>query len=119
PPPADAMAPLPGGSEGAAAGTNATALAPGDRPVPLEGQPPPRYPPAALRRGDSGTVVVRVEVDASGTPGGVALVRRSGSRELDRAAMEAVRRWRFRPAQQKGQAVAGSLEIPFDFKPAQ
>ncbi|OAX56347.1 energy transducer TonB [Xanthomonas graminis] len=119
PPPADAMAPVPGGSEGAAAGTNAAALAPGDRPVPLEGQPPPRYPPVALRRGDSGTVVVRVEVDASGTPGGVALVRRSGSRELDRAAMEAVRHWRFRPAQQKGQAVAGSLEIPFDFKPAQ
>ncbi|UKE71559.1 energy transducer TonB [Xanthomonas graminis] len=119
PPPADAMVPLPGGSESTVAGTNATALAPGDRPVPLDGQPPPRYPPAALRRGDSGTVVVRVEVDASGTPGGVALIRRSGSHELDRAAMEAVRHWRFRPAQQKGQAVAGSLEIPFDFKPAQ
>ncbi|WP_369938089.1 energy transducer TonB [Xanthomonas tesorieronis] len=119
PPPADAMAPAPGSIDGAAAGTNATALAPGDRPVPLEGQPPPRYPSAALRRGDSGTVVVRVEVDASGNPGGVALVKRSGSRDLDRAAMEAVRRWRFRPAQQKGQAVAGSLEIPFDFKPAQ
>ncbi|PPT92747.1 energy transducer TonB [Xanthomonas theicola] len=119
PPAADAMAPVPGGTEGAATGTNATALAPGDRPVPLEGQPPPRYPSAALRRGDSGTVVVRVEVDAGGAPAGVALVKRSGSRELDRAAMETVRRWRFRPAQQKGQAVAGSLEIPFDFKPAQ
>ncbi|QDI03336.1 MULTISPECIES: energy transducer TonB [Xanthomonas translucens group] len=117
--PADTMAALPGATEGAAAGTNATVLAPGDRPVPLEGQAPPRYPSAALRSGDSGTVVVRVEVDASGIPGGVALVRRSGSRELDRAAMEAVRRWRFRPAQQNGQAVAGSLEIPFDFKPAQ
>lgn len=117
---ADAMATTPDGSEGtAAAGTNATALAPGDRPVPLEGQPPPRYPAAALRRGDSGTVVVRVEVDASGAPAGVALVKRSGSRELDRAAMESVRHWRFRPAQQQGQAVAGSLEIPFDFKPAQ
>ena len=119
PPPADALGPAPSGIDGAAAGTNATALAPGDRPVPLEGQPPPRYPSAALRRGDSGTVVVRVDVDASGNPGGVALVKRSGSRDLDRAAMEAVRRWRFRPAQQKGQAVAASLEIPFDFKPAQ
>ncbi len=119
PPPApDAMAPVAGNPDGAGAAANAT-LAPGDRPMPLEGQPPPRYPPAALRRGDSGTVVVRVEVDASGNPGGVALVKRSGSRELDRAAMETVRRWRFRPAQQKGQAVAGSLEIPFDFKPAQ
>ncbi|WP_017916072.1 energy transducer TonB, partial [Xanthomonas sp. SHU 308] len=87
-------------------------------PVPLEGQtPPPRYPPAALRRGDAGTVVVRVEVDASGAPAGVALLRRSGSRDLDRAAMETVRRWKFRPAQQNGRAVPASIEIPFDFKP--
>jgi len=116
---ADAIAAGPAGSDGTAAGAGGTALAPGDRPVPLEGQAPPRYPTAALRRGDSGTVVVRVEVDASGAPGGVALVKRSGSRELDRAAMETVRRWRFRPAQKNGQPVAGSLEIPFDFKPAQ
>lgn len=97
-----------------------TAIAPGDRPVPLAGQmPPPRYPPSALRRGEQGTVVVRVEVDANGKPGGVALVRRSGSRDLDRAAMEAVRNWRFQPAQRDGHAVAGSIEVPFDFKPAQ
>jgi len=96
------------------------AMAPGDRPVPLSGQmPPPRYPPAALRRGDRGTVVVRVEVDAGGKPAGVALVQRSGSRDLDRAAMEAVRDWRFQPAQRDGHPVAGSIEIPFDFKPAQ
>jgi len=101
-------------------GDNAVALAPGDRPVPLSGHmQPPEYPPTALRRGDKGTVVVRVEVDASGTPAGVALVQRSGSRDLDRAAMEAVRDWRFQPAQRDGHAVPGALEIPFDFKPAQ
>lgn len=116
-PPPTTEAPAPAaGSDGA--GSTATALAPGDRPVPLEGQtPPPRYPPAALRHGDAGTVVVRVEVDASGAPAGVALVRRSGSRDLDRAAMETVRRWKFRPAQQNGRAVPASIEIPFDFKP--
>ncbi|WP_267103686.1 energy transducer TonB, partial [Xanthomonas sacchari] len=48
---------------------------------------------------------------------GVALLRRSGSRDLDRAAMETVRRWKFRPAQQNGRAVPASIEIPFDFKP--
>src|SRR5690606_25364520 len=67
-------------------------LAPGEQPVPIKGQtPPPRYPGAALRRGESGTVLVRVEVDTAGMPAGVALVQRSGSRDLDRAAMEAVR----------------------------
>ncbi len=103
------------------AGTTApaaiAALAPGDQPVPIAGQnPSPAYPPAALRRGESGTVLVKVEVDANGTPGGVALVQRSGSRDLDRAAMEAVRKWRFQPAQRNGQAVPASLVIPIDFK---
>jgi len=117
PPPAPpTIAPAPVPSQAAPT----VALAPGDRPVPIPGQsPPPNYPPAALRRGDSGTVVVRVEVDAGGAPAGVALVQRSGSRDLDRAAMEAVRSWHFQPAQRDGQAVPGALEIPFDFKPAQ
>ena len=92
-------------------------LAPGDQPIPLRGSTPaPRYPGGALRRGESGTVMVRVEVDAAGMPAGVALVQRSGSRDLDRAAMEAVRKWRFQPAQRDGQAVPGSLVIPVDFR---
>lgn len=93
---------------------------PGNLPVPLPDQSPaPHYPAAALRRGESGTVVVRVEVDANGNPAGVALIQRSGSRLLDRTAMEAVRNWRFQPAYNNGQPVPGSLEIPFDFKSAQ
>ena len=103
--------------EGDSTGAGATALAPGDQPVPLTGQtPPPRYPIDAMRRGESGTVLVRVEVDVNGFPAGVALVQRSGSRDLDRAAMEAVRKWRFMPAQRDGQAVAASLVIPIQFK---
>ncbi len=40
----------------------------------------------------------------------------SGFRELDRAALEAVRGWRFQPAQRDGQPVPGSLVIPIDFR---
>jgi len=99
---------------------SATVAAPSDRPVPLPGQsPPPSYPPAALRRGESGTVVVRVNVDASGLPLDAKIIQRSGSRDLDRAALDAVRGWRFQPAQSNGQPMVGSLEIPFDFQPAQ
>lgn len=90
----------------------------GDRPMPIaEQSPPPQYPPAALRRGDAGTVVLRVDVDASGAPANVTVIERSGSRDLDRAAREAVSRWRFTPASSNGQPVPGSIEIPFDFKP--
>ncbi len=89
-----------------------------DRPTPIPGQSPaPSYPPGALRRGESGSVVLRVDVDANGQPAAVTLIQRSGSRDLDRAASEAVRRWRFTPAMSNGQPVSGSIEVPFDFTP--
>ncbi len=93
------------------------ALAPGDKPVPIPGQsPPPTYPPAAVRRGISGTVTVRADVGADGTPTRVSVENSSRNRDLDRAALEAVRKWRFQPAQRDGQAVAASIVIPVDFK---
>lgn len=109
PPPAAAPAPI---AEAAPA-----AAAPGGRPQPIADQsPPPAYPAAALRRGETGSVVVRVDVDATGYPSNVTIIQRSGSRDLDRAATDAVRRWRFTPAQSNGVAVPGSIEVPFDFK---
>jgi protein TonB len=92
-------------------------MAAGDRPQPIADQsPPPTYPPAALRNGVEGSVVVRVDVDATGYPMNITIIQRSGSRDLDRAASDAVRRWRFQPAQSNGIAVPGSIEVPFDFK---
>ncbi len=112
-------APPPPPAAAAAPPTEApVAAAAGERPQPIADQsPPPSYPPAALRRGDAGTVVVRVDVDATGYPSNVTIIERSGSRDLDRAAADAVRRWRFQPAQSNGQPVPGSIEVPFDFKP--
>jgi protein TonB len=77
--------------------------------------PPPRYPNDALRRGQQGTVLLRVHVDAGGNPGDIDIVAGSGSRSLDRAAVEAVRHWRFAPAMQGGQPVAGTVQVPIDF----
>ncbi len=93
------------------------ALATGDVPTPIPGQnPPPEYPARAMRSGDTGTVVVRVMVGPDGVPTDVGIGQRSGSRELDRAAVEAVRNWRFNPAQRDGQAISASVDIPIDFK---
>jgi len=87
-------------------------------PSPLPDQSPsPRYPVDAMRRGDAGTVVVQVQVDAQGQPVSVDVLDRSGSRDLDRAAVEAVSDWRFAPARDAaGNAVAGSVSVPIDFK---
>ncbi len=91
-------------------------LAPGDSPVPIaEQSPAPRYPLQALRRGEHGKVLVRVEVDADGKPSAVSIAQSSRSRVLDRAALAAVKRWRFRPAQVDGKPVAGSVVVPIEF----
>lgn len=90
------------------------ALAPGSSPVPVSA-PAPEYPREALRNGDSGTVLLRVHVGADGVPQSVDLVRSSRSRALDRAATDAVKRWRFRPAQRDGRAVAGDVQVPIVF----
>lgn len=101
-------------------GAPVAAPVPTDRPQPIPGQsPPPSYPSSALRRGESGTVIVQAVVGVQGTVIDARVVQRSGSRDLDRAAVEAVRGWRFQPAQSNGQPMQASLDIPFDFKPAQ
>lgn len=94
------------------------AIAPGvdTPPVPVS-SPPPRYPRAALRRGESGEVLLRVQVGPDGAATAIELVRSSGSRALDRAATDAVRQWRFRPARRAGRPVAGVVQVPIAFNP--
>lgn len=113
----EAAAPTSARSHGPGSGFLGVTLAPGDVPVPIPGQTPaPEYPPVAMRSGDQGTVLVRVEVGADGVPTSVEVAQRSGSRDLDRAAVNAVRQWRFQPAQRDGQAVTGVVTVPIDFK---
>ena len=83
-------------------------------PVPIE-SPGPRYPRGALRRGESGEVLLRIQVDARGVPSQVDVASSSGSRDLDRAAVAAARRWRFRPAMRDGSPVAGVVNVPIAF----
>ena len=105
PPPAPRQPPVP------ETGPTASATS---APVPIEA-PAPSYPPEAFRNGESGTVLLRVHVDPQGTPYAVDLVQSSRSRALDRAASQAVRRWRFRPAMRAGQPVAGDVQVPISF----
>ena len=87
-------------------------------PSPLASNEAPSYPPQALRSGVEGSVSVRVEVDASGNATDVTVVERTGerSRDLDRAVISAVRKWRFEPAMKDGKAVAGAVVLPVVFK---
>ena len=78
--------------------------------------PPPPYPRVARRRGLEGTVLLRVLVDDHGRPARVRLVRSSGRRILDRAAVRAVRAWRFVPGQRAGRPAAMWVEVPVSFR---
>ncbi|RDZ28356.1 energy transducer TonB [Lysobacter silvisoli] len=79
--------------------------------------PEPEYPATALRRGEGGEVVLRVNVGSDGVPGEVDFARRSASRDLDRAAQDAVRKWRFTPATRNGKPVPAVVEVPITFQP--
>lgn len=76
----------------------------------------PPYPAAAARRGAEGETRVRVLVGIDGRPTRTQLARSSGDRDLDRAALAAVRSWRFRPAQAAGSPVAAWVDVPVAFR---
>jgi protein TonB len=80
-------------------------------------QPPPSYPREAQRRGIGGTVRVQATVSSDGSVDRMEVAASSGNRYLDRAAMEAVRRWRFKPAMRNGQPVSATVVIPLEFNP--
>lgn len=63
-------------------------------------EPPrkPAYPRRAVDLEQKGTVIVRALVDAAGNPAAIEIWESSGFPLLDRAAEQAVRQWRFRPA---------------------
>ena len=87
-----------------------------DREVEPIARVQPTYPREALRARQEGTVLLSVDVDAAGNVSDVGFARRSGTRELDRAAADAVRKWKFRPAMADGKAVASTVQVPIDFK---
>ena len=76
---------------------------------------PPRYPPAAARSGIEGEVILVIDVDANGNVTNVSVEKSSRNRDLDRAAMEAARKWRFNPANVNGQKAAGRVRVPVNF----
>jgi len=78
--------------------------------------PPPRYPLAARRSSEEGTVVLRVLVTVDGSAARVELDRSSGSASLDGAALEAVRSWRFVPARRGAVNIEDWVRVPVVFR---
>jgi protein TonB len=78
--------------------------------------PPPRYPASARRKGEEGTVVLKVHVTADGVASSVGLEKSSGSAALDEAAREAVKGWLFAPARRGAEPVETWVLVPVVFR---
>jgi protein TonB len=78
--------------------------------------PPPTYPSTSRRMREQGRVLLSVLVSANGEAETIEVRTSSGSDRLDRAAMDAVRRWRFAPARRGAQAIAGWALVPILFQ---
>lgn len=77
--------------------------------------PPPRYPMSARRSKREGLVVLLVEVSAAGRAEEVSLLASSGFEDLDGAALETVKGWRFKPATRLGAPASSRIEVPVRF----
>lgn len=83
---------------------------------PLGGyQVKPRYPESARRQGVEGTSLLKIYVSDRGLVEDVLVEHSAGHQELDLAAMEAVKRWRFEPARQSNRPVAVWVMLPVRF----
>jgi protein TonB len=73
----------------------------------------PRYPAVAARNGDAGTTTLALLVGADGRVTSARVERTSGSRELDRAALQALSLCQFKPATNNGVAESGWARLAY------
>lgn len=78
--------------------------------------PHPKYPKISLRRKEAGTVFLALTVTAEGRAKDVRVLKTSGYPRLDKAALDAVKDWRFIPAKRLGRPVDADYELPIHFK---
>ena len=76
----------------------------------------PSYPANARRLGIQGTTLLSVFVAVDGRVGDVVVQQSAGHPDLDRAAADAVKRWRFEPARRGAEAVAIWVLLPVEFR---
>lgn len=82
-------------------------------PVPVK-TPPPQYPSALKREGVAGIVTVAIVVDEKGVVTS-ATINKSSNPEFEAPSIEAVKKWKFKPATKDNQAIASKVIVPLHF----
>lgn len=76
----------------------------------------PTYPSSLLSKGVGGRVLISCTVDATGKVIGTTIKSSSGHPDLDKAAINAVNRWKFKPGTKGGKPVKSIAVVPFNFE---
>ncbi|HVU33324.1 MAG TPA: energy transducer TonB [Opitutaceae bacterium] len=74
----------------------------------------PDYPEDLKREGVAGLVVVQCTIDAQGNVD-QPQVQKSSNKEFEQPAIDAIKRWKFKPAKLDGNPVARKVSIPIKF----
>ena len=69
-----------------------------------------------MRQGWQGTVLLRVKVLQTGAVDGIEIVKSSGKKLLDDAAIHTVERWVFAPSTRGTTPIDGFATVPIEFK---
>ena len=77
--------------------------------------PAPEYPEIAQDRGWEGKVLMKVHVKPDGKPDEVTVIKSSGQKVLDDAAVKTVNKWSFVPAMRGNTPIAGWVTVPITF----
>ncbi|MEJ5991888.1 energy transducer TonB [Ramlibacter sp. PS3R-8] len=77
--------------------------------------PPPAYPPISRRLREQGKVLLHVQISAQGAALDAQVKRSSGYDRLDRAALDAVLKWRYVPGKRGGVPETMWFDVPVDF----
>ena len=91
----------------------AAQLAAKEPPVPVR-TVPPEYPESMRRDGTNGLVMVNCLIDEKGNVVDPK-VEKSSNAAFERPALDALQKWKFKPATENGAAIAVRVSIPIKF----
>ena len=94
--------------------TNSVNNSSGNHKIRCQSCDKPEYPSNAKERGLEGEAKVAVDVDANGNVINVRLVNSSGHPELDEAAKQAARNWKFDPSQSGKEAIPAKINFQIE-----
>lgn len=95
---------------------NIDTIAGGNVDASTRAQYPVSYPAAALRAGSSGMVIVLAHYNSDGVVTDTRIHKSSRNKELDRSALQGVKKWKINPGKINGQAIGGEalVEVLFN-----